>query len=274
MQEDRDYDFAIAKIPRKDKNGNDITGDKLGGGGRHRGDGTISAMAYDFKLLDEECINVHKKENIPELSTKDMLKASLIENLFIPVIERLFDELEYRAEILLVDKVLPAAKSKGKDLIANTKLVIAGIKDGIMGKETRAEQILREYERRNTELVSADVLVERINENSEEFVISEEKARIVNNMRCYAILLANEIQKYSKLCAVKGVKSDAYIEERKEFEKLMTKDIMDGIRLLLENKEQFCLDEVAIHILSEFHSGNVIWEDKCLPIPDFQILDR
>lgn len=31
MQEDRGYDFAIAKIPRTDKSGNDITGDKLGG---------------------------------------------------------------------------------------------------------------------------------------------------------------------------------------------------------------------------------------------------
>lgn len=217
---------------------------------------------------------MHKKENIPELSTKDMLKAALIENLFIPLIERFFDELEYRAEILLVDKVLPAAKSKGKDLIANTKPVIAGIKDGIMGKETRTEQILGEHERRNTELVSSDVLVERKNENSAEFVTPEEKARIVNNMRCYAILLANEIQRYSKLCVIKGVKSDAYIEERKEFEKLMTKDTMDGIRLLLENKEQFCLDEVAINILSEFHSGYVVWEDKCLPIPNFRIIDR
>lgn len=50
--EDRDYDEYKVKVKRYDKDGNDISGDKLGGGGRHRDDGTISAMAYDFEPLD------------------------------------------------------------------------------------------------------------------------------------------------------------------------------------------------------------------------------
>lgn len=50
--DDRDYDVYKVKVKRYDKNGNDISGDKLGGGGRHRDDGTISAMAYDFEPLD------------------------------------------------------------------------------------------------------------------------------------------------------------------------------------------------------------------------------
>ena len=54
MPEKRDYDLAIYKVPRKDKNGNDITGDKVGAGGRHREDGTYSGVAYDPEILDEE----------------------------------------------------------------------------------------------------------------------------------------------------------------------------------------------------------------------------
>ena len=54
MPEKRDYDLAIYKVPRKDKNGNDITGDKVGAGGRHREDGTYSGVAYDAEILDEE----------------------------------------------------------------------------------------------------------------------------------------------------------------------------------------------------------------------------
>lgn len=54
MPEERDYDLAVYKVPRKDKNGNDITGDKVGAGGRHRGDGTYSGVAYDPEILDEE----------------------------------------------------------------------------------------------------------------------------------------------------------------------------------------------------------------------------
>lgn len=50
--ENRDYDEYKVKVKRYDKDGNDISGDKLGGGGRHRDDGTISAMAYDFEPLD------------------------------------------------------------------------------------------------------------------------------------------------------------------------------------------------------------------------------
>lgn len=53
MPEDRDYDLAIYKVPRKDKDGRDITGDKIGPGGRHRGNGTYSGVAYDPELLDE-----------------------------------------------------------------------------------------------------------------------------------------------------------------------------------------------------------------------------
>lgn len=54
MPEERDYDLAVFKVPRKDKNGKDITGDKVGAGGRHRGNGTYSGVAYDPEILDEE----------------------------------------------------------------------------------------------------------------------------------------------------------------------------------------------------------------------------
>ena len=267
MQVDRDYDIAIAKIPRTDRSGNDITEDKLGGGGRHRPDGTISGMVYDFEIIDKDRFsNMNREEHVPELSTKDMLKAALIENLLIPIVDYCFDELEYHAEMFLS----AAVKRKGKELIENTKPVLAGIWDGIRGKETKAEQILRVHEEKKAALAVSN----GVNKNDVEYVTSEEEKRIITNMRCYAILLANEIQKYSKICVIKDTESDEYIEERQKFEKLMTQDTMKGIQSLLENKEQFCLDEMAVRILSEFHAGNVILEGKCVPIPDSLMIDR
>lgn len=50
--DDRDYEEYKVKVPKHDKEGNDITGDKLGKGGRHRDDGTFSGMAYDFQPLE------------------------------------------------------------------------------------------------------------------------------------------------------------------------------------------------------------------------------
>lgn len=54
MSEDRDFDYVIGKLPRKDKDGNDTTGDRIGKGGRHRDDGTYSAVAYDLEVVDED----------------------------------------------------------------------------------------------------------------------------------------------------------------------------------------------------------------------------
>lgn len=51
--DDQDYEEYKVKVPKHDKDGNDITGDKLGKGGRHRSDGTFSGMAYDFQPLEE-----------------------------------------------------------------------------------------------------------------------------------------------------------------------------------------------------------------------------
>lgn len=54
MSEDRDFDYVVGKLPRKDKDGNDTTGDRIGKGGRHRDDDTYSAVAYDLEVVDED----------------------------------------------------------------------------------------------------------------------------------------------------------------------------------------------------------------------------
>lgn len=54
MSEDRDFDYVVGKLPRKDKDGNDTTSDRIGKGGRHREDGTYSAVAYDLEVVEED----------------------------------------------------------------------------------------------------------------------------------------------------------------------------------------------------------------------------
>lgn len=54
MSEEREFDYVVGKLPRKDKNGNDTTSDHIGKGGRHRDDGTYSAVAYDLEVVDED----------------------------------------------------------------------------------------------------------------------------------------------------------------------------------------------------------------------------
>lgn len=54
MTENRDYDIVKGKLPRADKYGQDVTGDHLGKGGRHRKDGTYSAVVYDLEIVDPD----------------------------------------------------------------------------------------------------------------------------------------------------------------------------------------------------------------------------
>ena len=52
MPDERDFDYGICKIPRKDKDGNDISNDRIGREGRHRSNGTYSGLVYDVEVVD------------------------------------------------------------------------------------------------------------------------------------------------------------------------------------------------------------------------------
>lgn len=58
-REDVDLDYVVVKgkVRKRDKDGNDISADKLGSGGRRREDGTLSAQVYDLVELTEDTEN-------------------------------------------------------------------------------------------------------------------------------------------------------------------------------------------------------------------------
>lgn len=60
--DNKDYDTYVVKVDRHDKQGKDVSGDRLGKGGRHRKDGTYSSVAYDFKDYDEDQARRDKEE--------------------------------------------------------------------------------------------------------------------------------------------------------------------------------------------------------------------
>lgn len=52
--DDRDYDVVIAKVPKVNESGRDVSKDEFGPGGKRDEEGRISALAYDFQPLEEE----------------------------------------------------------------------------------------------------------------------------------------------------------------------------------------------------------------------------
>ena len=80
--DDRDYDEYRVKVPRYDKNGEDISGDRLGGGGRHRKDGTISGMAYDFEPVEESDRKELMKKVEAGVYKEQLQRQATIDNVF------------------------------------------------------------------------------------------------------------------------------------------------------------------------------------------------
>lgn len=65
----RDYDVFKVKVKKRDKDGNDITSNRAGPGGRRREDGTLSSMYYDPELFDES----------EDTQDRDTVEAQLLE---------------------------------------------------------------------------------------------------------------------------------------------------------------------------------------------------
>lgn len=54
MSEDRDFDWVRGKVPRYNQDGDDISDDELGAGGRRREDGKLAGLAYDLEYYNPE----------------------------------------------------------------------------------------------------------------------------------------------------------------------------------------------------------------------------
>lgn len=70
-EESDGYDYVTAKLPRTGKDGRDITSDRIGGGGRHRADGTYSGPVYDISVEDGRPVS--RSEHEAALRERDEL---------------------------------------------------------------------------------------------------------------------------------------------------------------------------------------------------------
>lgn len=130
--DDQDYEEYKVKVPKHDKEGNDITGNKLGKGGRHRDDGTFSGMAYDFQPLEESNDEKTREELESELEMlayeekkseiqKEQSTFDTINDIF-HTINNIMELLEEHPEIIegtiKIGKKVKHGVIKGKDKVA------------------------------------------------------------------------------------------------------------------------------------------------------------
>lgn len=131
--DDRDYEEYKVKVPKRDKEGNDITSDKLGKGGRHRDDGTFSGMAYDFQPLEgsnDEKTREDLENEIEMLAYEERMPETQEERSALDTINDVFNTINSILELLaehpeIIERAINVGKKvkhgviKGKDKVAS-----------------------------------------------------------------------------------------------------------------------------------------------------------
>ena len=133
-REDGDLDYVVVKgkVRKRDKDGNDISADKLGTGGRRREDGTLSAQVYDLVELTEDT-----EDGEPDDLAEQLRQYALEEH------QRKVDQFD---DYLAVMKLVAEGLGLVADFLEKHPDVVFKIKDGaaILGRNVAGQfQIIK-----------------------------------------------------------------------------------------------------------------------------------
>lgn len=204
--------------------------------------------------------------DISEFSSKEMNPYIkwVLDNIAAPIIQRGLDAGANKLKEVLVERGIPSAKQAIKEFSKNQKLYIEGIRDGLLGKETKVSQLLRETEKE----VNLQALVKNKEYEQEVEKCSPEEIKyVLETLKQSVIITATCIRILTNTIAFDdGCNPDKLTVAKKQLEELTTENIMSQINLMLEEKNRSLLDENSFRILSAFRNGNLIVGEKTVPI--------
>lgn len=264
MPEKRDYDLAIYKVPRKDKNGNDITGDKVGAGGRHRGDGTYSGVAYDPEILDEEA----ERRLSGPVRYEDL---SPVGQIFVDGFEIAFTKLmDYASDRLLegFDNWLYNRRQKKE---AKRRAEMKKETEKVRKPMTKAESILQEERVKKSTSVAASrintiIMPDEFDIAYEQYSANMTSEEAQKELLDAFILYVLAVKKLNKVAHAKVTDSDENITDgRSMIDKISAPVVIEKINNILEHNPGL-LEEWQTIALSDILGGALTKEDKLILI--------
>lgn len=197
-ESNKDYDEYKVKVPRKDKNGKDITKDKLGGGGRHREDGTISGMSYDFEPLDpnkEEELqrkNEELQQEIVRLKYKEYERE--LEDNNTNTVDTVCEIIDNVSELIIENQeVLKSIIDKGVKLKNFAAPRISSFISKVTGKKEKAIEV-----KEATEILSkidedydVDSVIDNTSDDAEELSLEEARSLVIEILVNYISMKKN-----------------------------------------------------------------------------------
>lgn len=172
--EERDYDVWKVKVPKKDKDGKDISESDPKTGGRRRDDGTLAGVPYDFEPFDEddkEIVYIH--ETPPTESSLDTALAAF--ETFAIVIDRVTLFLENHPGVVVsaIDQA-KRAKKKGKELVNRI----------IEKRHSKVKPISKER-------TKTDLQVKRASNHYENITEEDAKRLVLETVQAYVLMKQN-----------------------------------------------------------------------------------
>lgn len=191
----------------------------------------------------------------------------VLDNIAAPIIQRGLDVGANKLKEALVEKGMPTVKHAIKELSINQKVYIEGIRDGLFGRETKINRLIRENEKGRTvhdivESKGYEQKLEKCSPEEIENVLATLKQSVIITATCIRILT-------NTIVYDDGSQPDKLVIAKKQLEELTTEKIMNQINLMLEEKNRNLLDEKSFQILSAFKNGQLLVGEKTVPISKY-----
>lgn len=275
MGKEKEFDYVIGKLPRKDKEGKDTTGDKIGKGGRHRKDGTYSSVVEDIQIIDDPADVYDPKPRYVEPQRKRYEDFSVGEQIIIDVagiaISKGMDFLTGWAldsfESWLNEKRRKKAVSRSS--AANKK------KNNEPKKySTKAERILAEMDQEKYSVHTpkkTTIVLPDVDTAYEQFTFNMTSEEAQKELLDAFVLYLISAKKLWKLSHANIVDGNGEISIGQDLiDKLSSQPIIENVNALLESNPSL-LDDWQTLALSDILGRELIVEDRFVPIDD-QIL--
>lgn len=216
----------------------------------------------DYNYLYEDCSLVEDTESEENVLESLVALAVIIGG--IKVIEKTSPYIED----VVKKKVIPTF-DKTKGWITEKVSKKFNIKKRCNFSKKDNNQFKNIIDETDCEIITDSIEVETLKQDSDNKYIGsisrEEAEQHIIKIKILSASLANEIRILTNKCIDgNNITLEKKLEIQNEMEKLMAVEVIDTIKMLLENK--FISDEVTRNIFAEFILGNVIVDDKSIPI--------
>ena len=265
MSDEKDFDYGICKIPRKDKDGNDISGDRIGKGGRHRNDGTFSGMVYDVQEVEHdpslvETKTVYIEQEVPFWKV-------LISDLVRDCAPILLD----KGEIAIRNWWIGRKEKKDAERTVKSKVERRAYRKGKSSSRLKIDQIMQEaqekeattvLEKKSTMIVMPDEFDLAYEQYMANMTSEEAQKELLEAFVLYVLAL----RKFNKISNAHIVDSAGNITDgRTVIIKLSAPDVVANINAILENNLSL-LESWQSVALADILGRSLIEEKRFVPI--------